>query len=102
VGGSGLARDYSPPLRFLWNYVLPALSAVVTPFYPSVSTLRKSGEALARMVIDPVLADTTGCYFPSHTHWEEARSSDESYDVERARALWDASSRMSGLGRGVA
>ncbi|MFI5317034.1 MAG: SDR family NAD(P)-dependent oxidoreductase [Myxococcota bacterium] len=102
VGGSGLARDYTPALRFLWNYVLPPLSAVISPFYPSISTLKKSGEALARMVMDPVLADTTGCYFPSHTHWEEARSSDESYDVERARALWDASARMSGLGGGVA
>ena len=49
------------------------------------------------MVIDPVLADTTGCYFPSHSRWEEARSSDLSYDVEKQRALWDASARLAKL-----
>ncbi len=97
VPGSGLARDYPPALQLIWNYVLPALAAVVSPFYPSISTARKSGESLARMVIDPVLADTSGCYFPAHAHWEETRSSDESYDVERARALWDASVRLSRL-----
>src|SRR5258706_3833385 len=97
VPGSGLARDYPAALQLIWNYVLPTLAAGISPFYPSISTARKSGESLARMVIDPVLADTSGCYFPSHTHWEEARSSDESYDVDRARALWDASVRMSRL-----
>jgi light-dependent protochlorophyllide reductase len=97
VPGSGLARDYPAALQLVWNYALPGLAAVVSPFYPSISTARKSGESLARMVIDPVLADTSGCYFPSHTHWEEARSSDESYDVDRARALWDASARLSRL-----
>jgi light-dependent protochlorophyllide reductase len=97
VPGSGLARDYHPALRAIWDYVGPPLAAAVTMFYPGVSTMRKSGESLARMVTDPVLADTSGCYFPSHTHWEEAKSSDESYDVDKARALWSASERLSGL-----
>jgi light-dependent protochlorophyllide reductase len=97
VPGSGLARDYHPALRAIWDYVGPPLAGVVSTFYPGVSTMRKSGESLARMVTDPALADTTGRYFPSHTRWQDARSSDESYDVGRAGALWAASARMSGL-----
>jgi NAD(P)-dependent dehydrogenase (short-subunit alcohol dehydrogenase family) len=102
VPGSGLARDYPLALKLLWDYVGPPLAGVVSIFYPGVSTARKSGESLARMITDPVLGDTTGCYFPSHTHWEEAKSSDESYDVEKARALWVASARMTGLSHGAA
>lgn len=97
VPGSGLARDYPAPLKLLWDWVAPPLAAALTVFYPKVSTMRKSGESLARMVIDPILADTTGCYFPSHTHWEEAKSSDESYDADKARALWDVSARLAKL-----
>ena len=97
VPGSGLARDYHPALKAIWDYVGPPLAGIVSIFYPGVSTMRKSGQSLARMVTDPVLGDTTGRYFPSHTRWEEARSSDESYDAERARALWDASARLSRL-----
>ncbi len=97
VPGSGLARDYHPALRAIWDYVGPPLASIVSSFYPGVSTMRKSGQSLARMVTDPVLGDTTGCYFPSHTHWEEAKSSDESYDVAKARGLWNASARLARL-----
>jgi light-dependent protochlorophyllide reductase len=99
VPGSGLARDYPAALRWIWNWVLPGLAAAVTPFYPPISTARKSGEALARMVTEPAFAGISGKYFPSHTRWREARSSDESYDAGRARELWDASVRLSGLAR---
>jgi len=97
VPGSGLARDYAPILQFLWNWVAPGLAAAISPFYPGVSTARKSGEALARMVTDPTLAGETGKYFPSHTHWNEAPSSVDSYDTERARWLWEASARVTRL-----
>jgi hypothetical protein len=97
VPGSGLARDYHPALKAIWNYVGPPLASVVSTFYPGVSTMRKSGQSLARMVTDPILADTTGCYFPSHTRWEAAKSSDESYDAARARGLWDTSVRLAKL-----
>jgi hypothetical protein len=54
----------------------------------------KSGDALARLVLDPALARASGKYFPSHARWREACSSEASYDAERARALWNASARM--------
>ena len=36
-------------------------------------------------------------YFPSHTRWREAPSSDLSYERERARELWEASVAMTAL-----
>jgi NAD(P)-dependent dehydrogenase (short-subunit alcohol dehydrogenase family) len=97
VPGSGLARDYPAALRWIWNWVLPGLAAGLSPFLPSISTAARSGRDLARMVTDPALEKTTGKYFPSHTRWQEAPSSDESYDRERAMALWRASEQMSRL-----
>jgi hypothetical protein len=97
VPGSGLARDYAAPLRFLWNAVLPAIARVATRFVPSVNPADKAGAALARVVLDPALERVSGKYFPSHTRWREAPSSDASYDPERAHALWEASARMARL-----
>jgi hypothetical protein len=57
----------------------------------------KAGNALAQMVLDPALAHASGKYFPSHARWREASSSDDSYDPERARRLWEESVRMTRL-----
>jgi len=97
VPGSGLARDYPAVLRFVWNGILPGLARVLSPVLPTVNPAWKSGRALARLVHDPALAGVTGKYFPSHARWRAAPSSEASYDVERARALWDASERMTRL-----
>jgi light-dependent protochlorophyllide reductase len=97
VPGSGLARDYSPVLRFVWNRILPGVAQVLTLVVPTINPAGKSGNALARLVVDPALAQVSGKYFPSHTRWREAASSDASYDVDRARGLWDQSVRMTGL-----
>ena len=97
VPGSGLARDYPRVLRFMWNRVLPGVARVLTSVIPGINPAHKAGGALARLVLDPALARVSGKYFPSHTRWREARSSDASYDVERARALWEASVRMTHL-----
>ena len=97
VPGSGLARDYPAVLRFVWDRILPGLAHVLTRVTPSVNPASKSGGALARLVLDPALSRVSAKYFPSHTRWREAPSSDASYDVERARALWEASVRMTHL-----
>ncbi len=97
VPGSGLARDYPAALRFIWNGILPGLARVLSPVLPTVNPAWKSGRALARLVHDPALAGVTGKYFPSHARWREAASSDASYDVGRARALWEASVGMTHL-----
>ena len=97
VPGSGLARDYHPALRFVWNRILPGIARALSPVVAGINPAPKAGRALATLVTDPALADTSARYFPSHTRWHAAPSSDASYDVERARALWEESVRLAGL-----
>lgn len=99
VPGSGLAREYAAPLRFVWDRVLPGLARVLSPVVASINPADKAGGALARLVLDPELERVSGKYFPSHTRWREEASSAASYDPERGRALWDASVGMVRLTR---
>ena len=86
--GTGLARDYHGVQAFFWHYVLPTLT--VLPGL-NIHTPRQSGAALARLVLDPELAGTTGRYFSGR---REIRSSEESYDVNKAADLWRTSTTM--------
>jgi len=88
--GSGLARDYGPVSRFVWNFVLPALRLMVK----NVNSTQTSGKNLARLILDPELASVTGKYFIGST---ESPSSKESYDAVKARSLWEGSARLVGL-----
>jgi NAD(P)-dependent dehydrogenase (short-subunit alcohol dehydrogenase family) len=97
VPGSGLARDYPAALRFVWSRVLPGVARLLTRVLPGVNPADKAGAALARLVLDPALAGTSGKYFPSHTRWREAPSSDASYDAALAGVLWEESVRMTAL-----
>ncbi len=97
VPGSGLAREYPTALRFLWNRVLPGMARVLSPVVAGINPAPKAGAALARLVLEPALASVSGKYFPSHTRWREAPSSDASYDADRARVLWEESVRMTRL-----
>jgi len=67
---------------------------------PNINPADKAGDALAHLVLDPALAGVSGEYFPSHTRWRQAPSSDASYDTARARALWEESVRMVELAPG--
>ena len=87
--GTGLMREAPAPFRFVANRVLPhAIPLLRRAYSPNVHTVHESGDALARLVIDPELAATTGRYFEGR---RQIRSSDESYNDERAEELWDAS-----------
>lgn len=97
VPGSGLARDYPAALRFVWARILPALARVLTLVLAGINPADKAGAALARLVLDPALAGVSGKYFPSHTRWHQASSSDASYDAALAGAFWEESVRMAGL-----
>jgi light-dependent protochlorophyllide reductase len=94
VPGSGLARDYHPALRFVWYRILPGLVWALSPVVAGINPAPKAGRALAALLTDPALERTSAQYFPSHTRWRAAPSSEASYDVERARALWEESGRM--------
>ena len=100
VPGSGLARDYPPALKFIWDWILPGVARVLSLRYPTINPAPKSGAALARLVLDPALERRSGHYFPSHSRWKEAPSSDFSYDAGMASALWQESLRMTRLAPG--
>jgi NAD(P)-dependent dehydrogenase (short-subunit alcohol dehydrogenase family) len=84
--GTGLARDYSPFMKFLWNFALPALR-----FIPGVNGVSKSGADLARLVLDPELDGVRGQYFVGR---KSVPSSKDSYDERKAAELWESSVSM--------
>jgi NAD(P)-dependent dehydrogenase (short-subunit alcohol dehydrogenase family) len=84
--GTGLARDYTPFMKFVWNYALPALR-----FIPGVNGVGKSGADLARLVLDPELEGVGGQYFVGR---KSVPSSKESYDERKAAELWESSVSM--------
>ncbi len=91
VPGTGLTRDYSLPARFVWDRGIALLVPVLRGLGIRFSTAEASGRALARMVTDPALERASGKYFEIGI---EARSSEESYDREMAKELWEASARL--------
>ena len=84
--GTGLMREAPAALRFILRHIPIALLRRL--FSPNVHTAEESGDALARLVTDPELNTTTGRYFEGR---RQIRSSDESYNDERAVELWNAS-----------
>jgi light-dependent protochlorophyllide reductase len=88
--GTGLARDYSPILRFAWDYILPFILPISRYFIPMHSA-HESGQALARLVLDPSLEKVSGKYYSG---LKEVPSSKESYDSEKAGELWEASVKL--------
>jgi NAD(P)-dependent dehydrogenase (short-subunit alcohol dehydrogenase family) len=87
--GTGLARTYAAPLRFLWNYLLPA----ATLFMRNAHMPSKSGQRLAALVTDRE-SIATGKYY---SDGKETRSSSFSYDLANAKNLWEASAQMVGI-----
>ena len=87
--GTGLMREAPAPFRFVANRILPhAIPLLRRVYSPNVHTVQESGDALARLVTDPEQDATTGRYFEGR---RQIRSSDESYNDERAEELWTAS-----------
>jgi NAD(P)-dependent dehydrogenase (short-subunit alcohol dehydrogenase family) len=86
---TGLARDYGPVARFVTTSVLPLL----TLWWPNANRVQTSARRLARLAIDPRYQGVSGRYF---SRGRPARSSNDSYDEEKARALWEASLALSG------
>jgi NAD(P)-dependent dehydrogenase (short-subunit alcohol dehydrogenase family) len=84
--GTGLMREAPAALRFILRHIPIALLRRL--FSPNVHTAEESGAALARLVTDPELNTTTGQYFEGR---RQIRSSEESYNNERAVELWNAS-----------
>ncbi|CAG0931083.1 protochlorophyllide reductase [Thermoflexales bacterium] len=93
--GTGLARDYNPLQRFAWNYLLPAIRPLARFFMP-LNSVQASGQALARLVLDPALEGISGKYYSG---LKETPSSKESHDLPKAFDLWETSTRLVKLTR---
>jgi NAD(P)-dependent dehydrogenase (short-subunit alcohol dehydrogenase family) len=93
--GTGLARDYPAIFRFAWHSILPRLIPLLRlVLVKNIHAPAESGAALARLIIDPGLADTTGKYFEGLL---EIPSSVASYDKGRAQELWQDSALLTGI-----
>ncbi len=88
---TGLSRDWPASSRFIFNTILPPLVPLIRLTGLNVNTVSTSGKHLARLVLDPQLINVTGKYF-SGLH--EIPSSQESYDPEKARELWEESTEL--------
>ena len=93
--GTGLARDYRPLQRFAWNYILPAIRPISRSFIP-MNSVKESGQALARLVLDPSLERISGKYYSG---LKEEPSSQASYDLQKACELWETSTSLVKLTR---
>jgi len=87
--GTGLAGDYPPLQKIIWAALLPLL----IPFIHNVNTPSRSAQALARLILNPHLQNVTGKYFEGP---KEIPSSKESYDLNKAKDLWDTSMELVG------
>jgi NAD(P)-dependent dehydrogenase (short-subunit alcohol dehydrogenase family) len=84
--GTGLAREYPAFVRFAWHSILPKLIPLLRLILlKNIHKPEESGEALARLIVDPARVSTNGKYFEG---LREIPSSDESYDEDRADELW--------------
>ncbi|MCE7054268.1 SDR family NAD(P)-dependent oxidoreductase [Algoriphagus sp. AGSA1] len=92
--GTGLAREYSPVMRFMWYRIMPHMLTVMRLLIKNVHTSKESGASLARLVTDPELVGTNGKYYEG---MKEIPSSKASYDVNSADELWDDSAVLTGL-----
>lgn len=87
--GSGLARDYGTLQRLVWRFLMPALRVL-----PQVRGTGQSGRDLAALAGDHSYEDVTGRYFDGR---KLIASSQDSYDLEKARDLWETSEHLSRL-----
>ena len=84
--GTGLGRDYSPVLRFMWNNVLPRILPVLRfLLYANIHTPEESGMALARLAVGSDVEGKSGAYFEG---LKEIRSSDVTYDKSKQEDIW--------------
>jgi NAD(P)-dependent dehydrogenase (short-subunit alcohol dehydrogenase family) len=85
VPGTGLARNFSAPGRFVFGRVMPLL--VLTRFASTVAT---AGDNLAAALLDAVSSES-GAYINGR---RPERSSPESYDEDREETLWKTLERL--------
>lgn len=84
--GTGLARAYSAPLRFLWNYLLPRMLPLLRLLInENIHTVEESGAAMIRLGTDSSM-EVNGKYFEGT---RMIKSSLASYEAAKQEDLWN-------------
>jgi len=85
--GTGLAREYSPLIRFVWENILPRLIPLLhIVLFANIHTAKESGESLAWVAVSDDVARTSGVYFEGR---KEINSSIASHDEKNQEDLWE-------------
>ncbi len=90
VPGTGLAKGYPAPLRFVWNNLRP----VMTYFRKNTNTPKTSGSRLANLAYAPELRNLNGIYYSGE---KVTQSSTASYNKEYQIDLWKSSIELLGI-----
>ena len=87
MAGTGLGRNSTLFTGLVWYYLLPTLSKL----FKGASTPDRSGLLLSKLISD---VKVSGKYFDLD---KESKSSEESYDKEKANTLWTESELLCGI-----
>ncbi|KAF2151863.1 dehydrogenase/reductase [Myriangium duriaei CBS 260.36] len=87
VPGTGLARDASAILRFIWKHIFPRVLPIlrILSGTNNIHTPQESGANLARLATGEDVRGVTAKYFEGA---EVRTSSKISFDVEKQKDLW--------------
>ncbi|KAI1759886.1 NAD(P)-binding protein [Hypoxylon sp. FL1150] len=83
--GTGLAREASAPMRFVWLHILPRLIPLMRLLIPNVHTAQESGTNLARLAVGPEEEGQGGKYFEGP---KPIKTSPVSYEEAKQEDLW--------------
>lgn len=85
--GTGLARDYSAIVQFIWNHILPRTIWLLRLLIsPNIHLPKESGASLARLAVGDDLKGVSGKYYEGQN---PIPSSKDSEVVEKQEDLWE-------------
>lgn len=82
--GTGLAKTYSPVMRFLWKNVFPVLTLLKS----NIHTPTQAGRNLANLAYSEKYKDLEGIYFSDS---KVVKTSVDSYNKDFQKSLWNGS-----------
>lgn len=88
--GTGLARTYSPIMRFLWNNVFPILTLLKS----NVHTPAQAGKNLANLAYSEKHINLKGIYFSNK---KVVKTSIDSYNKRFQQDLWSGSLKLTNI-----
>ena len=88
--GTGLAKSYPAPLRFVWNNIMP----VMKYFRENTNSPAASGMRLANLAFGKELRHLSGIYY---SNGKATKSSNDSYNKTYHVELWKSGVELTGI-----